>query len=153
MRQRVRSEVARIVAQIRERWPRVEILLRADSGFARDELMGWCEDNGVDYLFGLARNPRLLAEIDEALAAAAAEHAATGQPARQFDDFPYTTLDSWRRERRVVAKAEHLAKVTYGSLCQRREGVLPGGVDETRKMEHPQCRRLRRSGAYQQRSV
>ena len=84
------EEVARIVAQIRERWPRVEILLRADSGFARDELMGWCEDNGVDYLFGLARNPRLLAEIDEALAAAAAEHAATGQPARQFDDFPYT---------------------------------------------------------------
>jgi hypothetical protein len=104
------EEVARIVAQIRERWPRVEILLRADSGFARDELMGWCEDNGVDYLFGLARNPRLLAEIDEALAAAAAEHAATGQPARQFGDFPYTTLDSWRRERRVVAKAEHLAK-------------------------------------------
>jgi Transposase DDE domain group 1 len=102
------EEVARIVAEIRERWPRVEILLRADSGFARDELMGWCEDHGIDYLFGLARNPRLLAEIDDALAAAAAEHGATGQPARRFDDFNHATLDSWRRERRVVAKAEHL---------------------------------------------
>jgi hypothetical protein len=104
------AEVARIVAQIRERWPRVEILLRADSGFARDELMAWCEANAVEYVFGLARNPRLLAEIEDALAEAAAEHAATGQPARQFDEFGYATLDSWRRERRVVAKAEHLAK-------------------------------------------
>ena len=121
------EEVARIVAQIRESWPGVEILLRADSGFARDELMalralcarllrrrrrksGGCEDNGVDYVFGLARNSRLLAEIEDALAQAKAGHAATGQPARQFDDFTYTTLDSWSRERRVVAKAEHLAK-------------------------------------------
>ena len=105
-----KEEITRIVAQIRENWPRVEILLRADSGFARDELMSWCEDNGVGYVFGLARNPRLVAEIDPALATAAAEHAATGQPARQFHDFTYATLDSWRRERRVVAKAEHLAK-------------------------------------------
>jgi hypothetical protein len=104
------EEIARIVAQIRVGWPQVEILLRADSGFARDELMAWCEDNGVDYVFGLARNPRLVAEIEDTLAAAEAEHAATGQPARQFDDFTYATLDSWRRERRVVAKAEHLAK-------------------------------------------
>ena len=104
------DEVERIAAQIRARWPRVKIVLRADSGFARDELMSWCEANGVDYLFGLARNGRLLAAIEDRLAAAEAEHGATGQPARQFDDFPYTTLDSWRRERRVVAKAEHLAK-------------------------------------------
>lgn len=77
-------EVERIVDQIRARWPRVEILLRADSGFARDELMAWCEANGVDYVFGLARNSRLLAEIEAARAAAAAEHAATGQPARRL---------------------------------------------------------------------
>ena len=105
-----KEEIARIVAQIRMRWPKVKILLRADSGFARNQLMVWCEANAVDYVFGLARNPRLLAEINEALAAAEAEHAATGQPARQFDDFTYATLDSWSRERRVVAKAEHLAK-------------------------------------------
>jgi hypothetical protein len=104
------EEIARIVAQIRARWPRVKIVLRADSGFARDELMGWCEANAVDYVFGLARNARLLAEIEPALAAAGAEHAGTGAPARRFQEFTYATLDSWRRARRVVAKAEHLPK-------------------------------------------
>ena len=103
------EEIARIVAQIRACWPQVEILLRADSGFARDELMAWCEDNGVDYVFGLA-DPRLVAEIEEALAAAEAKHAATGQPVRQFDDFTYAMLDSLRRERRVVAKAQHFGE-------------------------------------------
>src|ERR687891_297819 len=104
------TEIERIVGQIRARWPKVEILLRADSGFARDELMAWCEANGVDYVFGLARNPRLLSEIEAALTAASAEHATTGAPVRHFADFTYATLDSWSRERRVVAKAEHLAK-------------------------------------------
>ena len=102
------DEVARIVAQIRARWPRVEILLRADSGFARDELMAWCEAHRVDYLFGLARNERLVGAIAEQLAEA--ESLAQGSPARCFADFPWRTLDSWSRERRVVAKAEHLLK-------------------------------------------
>jgi hypothetical protein len=104
------AEVERIVAQIRARWPRVKIVLRADSGFARDELMTWCEANGVDYLFGLARNDRLVGAIAEELAEAAAESLAQGAPARRFADFPWRTLDSWSRERRVVAKAEHLPK-------------------------------------------
>jgi hypothetical protein len=102
--------VARIVGQIRARWPRVQIVLRADSGFAREELMAWCEANGVDYVFGLARNPRLLEKIAAELAGTAAEHATTGGPVRRFKDFTYATLDSWSRERRVVAKAEHLPK-------------------------------------------
>jgi hypothetical protein len=104
------DEVERIVAQIRARWPRVKIVLRADSGFARDELMTWGEANGVDYLFGLARNDRLVGAIAEELAEAAAESLAQGAPARRFADFPWRTLDSWSRERRVVAKAEHLPK-------------------------------------------
>jgi DDE family transposase len=104
------EEVARIVAQIRARWPKIQILLRADSGFARDELMNWCEANGVDYLFGLARNGRLVGAISEALAEAEAESLAQGGPTRRFADFPWRTLDSWNRERRVVAKAEHLPK-------------------------------------------
>jgi hypothetical protein len=103
-------EIARIAAQIRARWPRVEILLRADSGFARDELMTWCEANGVDYLFGLARNERLVGAIAIELAASEAESLAQGRPARRFADFAWRTLDSWSRERRVVAKAEHLPK-------------------------------------------
>jgi hypothetical protein len=106
------DEVARIVGQIRARWPRVRILLRADSGFARDELMAWCEANGVDYLFGLARNDRLVGAIAEELIAAAAESLAQGGPARRFADLTWRTLDSWSRERRVVAKAEHLPKGT-----------------------------------------
>jgi hypothetical protein len=100
------EEVARIVAQIRERWPRVRILLRADSGFARESLMAWCEANRVDFLFGLARNTRLVEEIAVELAAAQEESRRTGQPARRFKDFMWTTRDSWSRRRRVVAKAE-----------------------------------------------
>jgi Transposase DDE domain group 1 len=100
------EEVARIVAQIRARWPRIRILLRADSGFAREELMRWCELNGVDYLFGLARNVRLTAAITAELEAARHHSDRTGRPARRFKDFTWSTLDSWSRERRVVAKAE-----------------------------------------------
>jgi hypothetical protein len=68
--------------------------------------MAWCEDNGVDYIFGLARNARLVAEIGEELAAAAEVSLETGNPARRFKDFVWTTRDSWARERRVIAKAE-----------------------------------------------
>jgi hypothetical protein len=100
------EEAARIIAQIRRRWPFVRIVLRADSGFARDELMAWCETNRVDYVFGLARNIRLVAEIATELAAAQAAAEASGQPARRFKDFMWTTHDSWSRRRRVVAKAE-----------------------------------------------
>jgi hypothetical protein len=100
------EEVARIVAQIRRRWPRVRILLRADSGFAREALMAWCENNGVDFLFGLAKNARLNAEIEIELAAAQEQSQRTGKPARRFRDFTWRTRKSWSRERRVVAKAE-----------------------------------------------
>jgi hypothetical protein len=102
------AEVERIVAQIRARWPRVAIVLRADSGFARDELMAWCEAHAVDYVFGLARNPRLVDAIAAELAAAEAESLARGGAARRFAEREWRTLDSWSRERRVVAKAEHL---------------------------------------------
>src|SRR5438876_11400872 len=100
------EEVARIVRQIRVRWPYVRILLRADSGFAREALMAWCEQNHVDYVFGLARNARLVATIEQELAAARAMAEKSGQPARRFKDFQWSTLGSWSRRRRVVAKAE-----------------------------------------------
>jgi hypothetical protein len=100
------EEVARIVGQIRNRWPKVRIVLRADSGFARDELMAWCEGNGVHFVFGLAKNDRLIAEIKDELAAAEKTSRRTGKPARRFKQFKWTTRTSWSRERRVVAKAE-----------------------------------------------
>jgi len=102
-----REEVERIVAQIRQRWPRVRILLRADSGFAREALMSWCEASRVDYVFGLARNARLEAAVAPELARAEKTTSrATGAPARVFKELRRATLDSWTRNRRVVAKAE-----------------------------------------------
>ena len=100
------EEVARIVVQIRSRWPRVRILLRADSGFAREGLMTWCEANRVDFVFGLARNARLVEEIAVELVQAEEEAGRTGQPARRYRDFRWATLDSWSRRRRVIGKAE-----------------------------------------------
>ena len=100
------EETARIVAQIRARWPAVRILLRGDSGFAREALMHWCERNGVDFVFGLAKNERLVAEIAAELAAAEEASKASAQPARRFKEFQWSTRDSWSRQRRVIAKAE-----------------------------------------------
>jgi hypothetical protein len=100
------QEVARIVAQVRRRWPHLHILVRADSGFAREELMAWCEANGVQFLFGLQQNERLVAEIASELARAEAKSRRTGKPARYFKEFRWRTRRSWSRRRRVVAKAE-----------------------------------------------
>jgi len=100
------AEVARIVAQIRRSWPHVRILLRADSGFAREDLMAWCEANGVHFLLGLQQNERLNAQIAGELAQAATRSRRTGKPARSFKDFRWSTRRSWSRERRVVGKAE-----------------------------------------------
>jgi hypothetical protein len=100
------QELARIIAQIRRQWPRVRILLRADSGFTGEDLMAWCEANGVDFLFGLAKNERLIAEIKTELDLAAANSRRSGKPERRFKDFMWTTRASWSRRRRVVAKAE-----------------------------------------------
>jgi hypothetical protein len=98
------EEVERIVRQIRACWPHVRILLRADSGFAREALMAWCEENHVDYVFGLARTERLVAMIEAKLAAAKTVAESTGRPARRFKDFNWSTRDSWSRSRRVVAR-------------------------------------------------
>jgi hypothetical protein len=104
------EEVRRIVAQLRQRWPEVKIVLRADSGFCREELMSWCEQNRVDYLFGLARNQRLAKIIGAQMHQAHMLHQSTGQPARVFAEFSYRTHKSWSCARRVVAKAEYLDK-------------------------------------------
>ena len=100
------EEVSRIVTQIRARWPKVRIILRADSGFAREALMAWCEANGVDFIFGLARNVRLTRTIGAELVQARDESRATGQPARRFKELTWSTRKSWSCKRRVIAKAE-----------------------------------------------
>jgi hypothetical protein len=104
------EELRRIVKQMREAWPGVKITLRGDSGFCREELMKWCEDEGIDYVLGLAKNDRLKAQIVREQEEAAAEYQQTGKAARRFKEFSYQTRDSWSRARRVVGKAEHLEK-------------------------------------------
>src|SRR5208283_5231571 len=102
------EELRRIVSQIRTRWPRVAITIRADSGFARDEIMVFCEEHEIDYVLGLARNARLEAAIEAELSQARGLCETTGTPARVYKDFRYRTHKTWSRERRVVGKAEHL---------------------------------------------
>ena len=104
-----RKEVQRIVQQIRQRWPDVVIILRGDSGFCADELLTWCEENRVDYVVGVARNQRLEKLIDGELAEAKQQFEATQKPARIFVEFEHKTLKgAWNKDRRVVAKAEHI---------------------------------------------
>ena len=123
------AEIRRIVAQIRAAWPEVRIILRGDSGFCRNELMSWCESNRVDYVFGLARNQRLRRAIGGQMWEATQQWEATGKPARVFTEFEYRTKTKkgWDRERRVVAKAEHIdgkenPRFVVSSLLQRRMG-------------------------------
>ncbi len=106
------QEIGRIVRQIRVAWPEVKIILRGDSGFCRNELMSWCENNGVDFVFGLARNSRLRKIIGAQMHAATQQWNQTSQPARVFSEFEYqakkTKKGGWDRARRVAAKAEHI---------------------------------------------
>jgi len=104
------TQLQRIVALIRRRWPKTRIVIRGDSGFCRDYLMNWCESQGVDFILGLAKNRRLIGAIADELRQAKAQFEKTGQAARVFKDFDYQTHKSWSRCRRVVGKAEHLGK-------------------------------------------
>ncbi len=113
------EEVARIVGRIRQCWPRVKIVLRADAGFAREALMAWCEANAVDYVFGLARNPRLEKRIAAALNEARRAAQVSGETTRLYRDFGWSTKDSWTRRRRVIAKAEWMPGRGDGSANPR----------------------------------
>jgi hypothetical protein len=104
------QELEPVVARIRQRWPEVRIRLRGDAGFCREKLMAWCESQGMDYIFGLAQNPRLKKQIEPQMAEAEQQYQNTQAPARVFSEFLYATQDTWSRPRRVIAKVEHLPK-------------------------------------------
>jgi hypothetical protein len=131
----VEKEIAWIVARIRATWPKVRITLRADSGFANDELMSWCEANRVDFVFGLQRNSRLEAALAPQLAEAKKLCQATGKPARVFREFSYRTIKTWSRARRVIGKAEHTLtgsnpRFIVTSLKRTRAAYDPRGLYE-----------------------
>ena len=104
------KQLDRIVSRIRQSWPQVRIIIRGDSGFCRESIMAWCERNSVDYILGLATNARLKREVAAALVQARQQFEQTQQASRVFVEFSYQTLDTWSCARRVVAKAEYLAK-------------------------------------------
>lgn len=104
------EELEPVVARIRQRWPSVKICVRGDAGFCREKLMAWCEREGIDYIFGLAQNPRLRKQIEGELAEAEKQYVQTQMPARVFAEFSYATETTWSQQRRVIAKAEHLNK-------------------------------------------
>jgi hypothetical protein len=106
----VLAELSRIVEQLRLAWPAVRITIRGDSGFCRDQIMRYCEDHRLDYVLGLAKNNRLKRALETEMAQAQQLHQSTQKPARVFKDFRYRTKKSWSCERRVVGKAEYLAK-------------------------------------------
>ncbi len=98
------DELARIVPQIRRRWPGTRIRVRGDAGFCREDILRWCEDAGLEYVFGLARNARLEPWLAKALHKSRRRGAATGRAARRFRECRYRTLTSWSRARRVSAR-------------------------------------------------
>jgi len=104
------KELEHIVSQIRSQWPDVQIIIRGDSGFCREHIMLWCEQNNVDYILGLAKNDRLKNEITQELAQAKELYEQTTQASRVYKDFEYQTLKSWSKSRRVIGKAEYVAK-------------------------------------------
>jgi hypothetical protein len=104
------KQLDRIVQRIRQAWPQVRIVVRGDSGFCRENLLSWCESNDVQYVLGLAKNSRLRRILGQELHQAKQSFESTGSAARVYKEFPYRTRKSWRRERRVIGKAEHLAK-------------------------------------------
>jgi len=125
------EEVQRIVKRLRFTWPEVKIILRADSGFCRDDLMSWCEKNRVGYVFGLAKNERLSKKLNKLMKEAEEQWKKTGKAARRFLDFRYRTRKSWKRGRRVVGKAEYLDK-----------GANPRFVVTSLGIEEMEARRL-----------
>jgi hypothetical protein len=125
------EEVDRIVAQIRQSWPEVRIILRGDGGFAREALMRWCEEHGVDYVFGLARNPRLQQALEPAFERTRALCEQSGQPERTYDEWMHSTLTSWTRQRRVIGKAEITIRGENPRFVVTSLGDDPGWVYET----------------------
>lgn len=102
------AELERIVGQIRSQWPDTRIGIRADSGFSNDTIMSWCEDNKVLYVLGLSKNSRLNRAIGREMAIVSKQCDKRGEAVRLFRNLRYRTRRSWSRERRVVAKAEHI---------------------------------------------
>jgi len=133
------KQLAGIISRIRRQWPEVRIIIRADSGFCREAIMGWCDSQEVDYILGLAQNARLKRELASEMEQAQEIYQQTGEAARVFKDFAYQTLDSWSRCRRVIGKAEYLAKGENPRFVV--TSLSPEEIDARRLYEEEYCAR------------
>ena len=116
----VEADLCWLLDRLREAWPSTRIILRTDSGFCREAILATCERRaGVDYVIGLAKNPRLTREMEAAMALALEETQQTGNPARRFGEFRYATLNTWSRQRRVIGKAEALPPTAEGGALKK----------------------------------
>ena len=101
--------LALLVKRLRQAWPEVRIILRADSGFCRHRMLGWCERQGIGYIVGLAKNARLNKDAETAMGRAEAAYRDSGEKQRLFAELRYGAR-TWTRRRRVIARLEHGAK-------------------------------------------
>lgn len=101
------EELQRVIKQIHTRWPKTRILVRGDSAYSREDIMTWCESKGIDYVFGLASNARLMRMSLATQEKALAEYQQLKQPVTWYRSLYYKTLDSWSQFRRVVAKVAY----------------------------------------------
>jgi hypothetical protein len=125
----------KIVAAIRQRCRKARIIIRGDSGFCREEIMAWCEQQWpVYYCLGLAQNPILLKKLESALLDARIRHCLTGATVRVFSQFEYQTKETWSRARRVIGKAEIMTGGQNPRLVVTNlpEGGFPGEKDRRR---------------------
>ena len=95
-----------LVRRLRQQWPQVRIVFRADSGFCRQPILNFCERTDVHYIVGLARNPVLEQITQFAELALKDEYESTGHKQREVHEFLYATKDTWKRQRRVITRLE-----------------------------------------------
>ena len=105
----VRAHLRRLVRRIRKRWKKTRITFRGDGHYARPEAMAWCEENGVDYIFGLPGAKPLARKVEEAADAIRTERALSGKPVVRGYAETRRKAKSWSRERRAVARIEATA--------------------------------------------
>ena len=103
----VTSELSFLIPELKKHFPKARIIVRGDGAFAIEEIMSFCEENGIDFIFGLPKNPVLERSSAAAMSEAEAKFSKTQTTVREFSEFYYKTRESWSRERRVIAKSEY----------------------------------------------
>ncbi len=138
-----KEALEKIVYKIRKKWPNTRILFRADSGFAREEIISWCEENKVNYIIALARNNRLLNMVSKHHEKLESLCKKMEKDYISYTDFKYSTLKTWLKERKVVAKIEssYFKETIFDYECNARFIVTDLQGNAKRLYEKNYCKR------------